>query len=130
MTENKEIYRCNICSNIVEVRYPGTGILVCCGSQMQHLLEKKEGVGPEKHVPIIEKTDHGIKIKIGAQSHPMEKNHLIEWIELIADDQVCCKILKPGDKPEAEFRMNIDSISQIEAREYCNIHGLWKMRKS
>lgn len=128
MTENEEIYRCNVCGNMVEVVHLGTGRLMCCGNQMALLEERKEGVGPEKHVPIIEKTDNGVKIKIGSWPHPMEENHCIEWIELIADNQVYRKILMPGDKPEAEFKVDPEDISQIEAREYCSIHGLWTSR--
>ena len=123
MTELKQIYKCNICGNIVEVLHPGTGTLVCCGQPMELLKEKTEDVGQEKHVPVIEKTETGIKVKVGSVPHPMEENHYIEWIEIIADGSVYRKFLKPGDNPEAEFEIKAE---KIEAREYCNIHGLWK----
>ena len=90
---------------------------------MEMLKEKTEDVGKEKHVPVIEKTEKGIKVKIGSVPHPMEENHYIEWIEVNADGKVCKKFLKPGDKPEAEFEVKDDN---IEAREYCNVHLLWK----
>jgi len=123
MTELKQIYRCNICGNIVEVLHTGRGTLVCCGQPMELLKEKTEDVGLEKHVPVIEKTESGIKVKVGSIPHPMEEKHYIEWIEIIADDKVYRRFLKPGMEPEAEFDVKAE---RIEAREYCNIHGLWK----
>ena len=123
MTELKQIYRCNICGNIVEVLHVGGGTLVCCGQPMELLQEKTEDVGQEKHVPVIEKTETGIKVKVGSVPHPMEEKHYIEWVEIIADSKVYRKFLKPEDKPEAEFKIKAE---KIEAREYCNIHGLWK----
>ena len=90
---------------------------------MELLKEKTEDVGREKHVPIVEKTETGIMVKVNSVPHPMEKEHYIEWIEIIADEKVYRKFLKPGDKPEAEFCIEAE---KVEAREYCNIHGLWK----
>ena len=123
MTQLKQIYKCNVCGNIVEVLHTGVGQLVCCGQPMELQKEKTEDVGQEKHVPVIEKTESGVKVKIGSVPHPMEEKHYIEWIEVIADGKSCRKFLKPTDKPEAEFRVKADS---IESREYCNIHNLWK----
>jgi len=123
MTKQKQIYRCNICGNIVEVLHTGQGELVCCGQPMELLEEKTEDTGQEKHVPVIEKAEKGIKVKIGSVPHPMEEEHYIEWIEAIADGQACRKFLRPGDQSEAEFEIKAES---VEAREYCNLHGLWK----
>ena len=123
MTEQKQIYKCNICGNIAEVLHAGVGQLVCCGQPMELLMEKTEDVGLEKHVPIIEKTEKGIRAKVGSVRHPMEQKHYIEWIEIIADGRLYRKFLKPEDKPEAEFKITAEKIG---AREYCNIHGLWK----
>lgn len=123
MTQQKQIYRCNVCGNIVEVLHAGQGELVCCGQPMELLQEKTEDVGQEKHVPVIEKTDKRIKVKVGSVPHPMEEEHYIEWIELIADGKSLRKFLKSGYLPEAEFEIQADD---IKAREYCNVHGLWK----
>jgi len=123
MTEQKQIYKCNICGNIVEVLHTGAGQLVCCGQPMELLEEKIEDVGKEKHVPIVEKTETGVRAKVGSIPHPMEEKHYIEWIEIIADGKTYRKFLKPGDKPETEFEIKAE---EIEAREYCNLHGLWK----
>ena len=123
MIQRGQIYKCNVCGNIVEVLFAGGGDLVCCGKPMELLKEKTKDIGMEKHVPVIEKTKNGVKIKIGEIPHPMEKEHYIEWIELWVDEKVYRKFLKSGDKPEAEFPVKSNKLT---AREYCNIHGLWK----
>jgi len=123
MTELKQIYRCNVCGNIVEVLHAGKGELVCCGQPMELPGEKTEDVGKEKHVPVIEKTNSGVKVKVGSVPHPMEDAHYIEWIEIFTDGNVYRKFLNPGDAPEVEFKVSAD---KIEARSYCNVHGLWK----
>jgi len=125
MTELKQVYRCNVCGNIVEVLHAGVGRLVCCGQPMELLTEKTEDVGLEKHVPIIKRLNGRIEVKVGSVLHPMEEKHHIEWIEIIADGMVCRKFLKLGDRPEAEFET---TAKKLEAREYCNIHGLWKSK--
>ena len=115
--------KCNICGNIVEMLHAGIGELVCCGEPMELMKEKTEDSTVEKHVPYIEKTTDSVIVKVGQnQDHPMEEKHYIEWIQVIADGVSYRKFLKPGDKPQAEFKIDAD---KIKAREYCNIHGLW-----
>ena len=124
MTKVKQIYKCEVCGNIVEVLHDGVGELVCCGQPMKLKEEQTKDASTEKHVPYIEKTSDGILVKVGQnQDHPMLDEHYIEWIELIADGESYRKYLKPGDKPQALFCITAKSVS---AREYCNIHGLWK----
>lgn len=124
MTQKAQVYKCEVCGNIVEVLHAGAGELVCCGKPMTLMSEKtQEQEGKEKHVPVIEKTEKGVKVKVGQVAHPMEEKHYIEWIELIADGRVLRKFLKPGDAPEADFEISEENIT---AREYCNVHGLWK----
>ena len=123
MTELNQIYKCNVCGNITQVIHTGIGELVCCGQPMQLMKENTVDAATEKHVPIIEKTDTGIKVKVGEVPHPMEDTHYIEWIEILADGRSYKKFLKPGDAPETEFCIQADLIT---AREYCNLHGLWK----
>lgn len=125
MTERLQVYKCNVCGNIVEVLNSGVGELVCCNQPMELLKEKTEDPGKEKHVPVIEKTESAIRVKVGSITHPMEENHYIQWIEVINNKKVYRKFLKPGDKPEAEFKMMAET---VEVREYCNIHGLWKSK--
>lgn len=123
MTELNQIYKCNICGNIVEVLHTGVGQLVCCGQPMQLLPEKNKDEGSEKHVPIVEEGESGIKVKVGTIPHPMEETHHLEWIEVIGGGKVCRKFLNPGERPEANFDLKA---TVIIARTYCNLHGLWK----
>lgn len=124
MTGLKQVYRCNVCGNIVEMLHTGEGELVCCDEAMELLVEKTTDAGQEKHVPVIETTAKGVKVKVGSIPHPMEEKHYIEWIEIITDGGSCRKFLKPGDKPEAEFEIEPQKVKA--AREYCSIHSLWK----
>ena len=123
MTQLNQIYKCPVCGNIVEVTHAGQGELVCCGQPMQLMQAKHNDEGQEKHVPVIEKTDHGIKVTVGSTLHPMEEKHYIEWIELIADGRSYKQFLQPTGQPQAEFNLTAD---QFTARAYCNLHGLWE----
>ncbi len=123
MTEINQVYKCEVCGNIVEMVHAGAGELVCCGQPMKLQQENTVDASLEKHVPVIEKMENKIKVSIGSVFHPMEKTHYIEWIEIIADDKSYKKFLKPGDDPVAEFFIKAENIT---AREYCNLHGLWK----
>ena len=123
MTKRTQIYKCEICGNIVEVLHEGAGELVCCGKPMKLIVENTTDAAREKHVPVIEKIADGYKVSVGSVLHPMIDVHYIEWIELDADGQVFRKYLKPGDTPMAIFNVSAENVT---AREYCNIHGLWK----
>ena len=123
MAEKLQVYKCMVCGNIVEVLHGGAGELVCCGQPMKNLVAKTADEGKEKHVPVIEKTDTVIKVKVGSVLHPMEEKHYIEWIEILADGKAYQQFLNPGDTPEAVFNVEASSVT---AREHCNIHGLWK----
>jgi superoxide reductase len=122
MAKTRGIYKCAICGNIVEVLFAGAGQLVCCGQPMNLMEEKTaENEGLEKHLPVIEKINDGYLVKVGSIQHPMEEKHYIQWIEVETDKGICKKFLKPGEAPEMKVYGEIKS-----AREYCNIHGLWK----
>ena len=123
MASKLEIYKCNLCGNIVEVLHGGDGELVCCGEPMQKLAENTTDAAKEKHVPVIEKVDGGYKVSVGSVLHPMVEDHYIEWIELLADGKAYRQFLKPGDEPIATFGVEASNVS---AREHCNKHGLWK----
>jgi superoxide reductase len=123
MAEQLQVYKCDVCGNIVEVMHAGAGELVCCGQPMKLFKENSVDAAKEKHVPVIEKTADGFKVKVGSVAHPMEEKHWIEWVELIVDGKVYRQFLKPGQAPEATFCIKAD---QVAAREYCNLHGLWK----
>ena len=123
MASKLEIYKCNLCGNMVEVLHGGDGELVCCGEPMIKLTENTTDAAKEKHVPVIEKVDGGYKVSVGSVLHPMAEDHYIEWIELLADGRAYRKFLKPGDEPVATFAVEASTVS---AREHCNKHGLWK----
>ena len=123
MAERLQIYKCMLCGNIVEVLHGGDGELVCCGEPMNKLVEQTADASTEKHVPVIEKVNGGIKVKVGSVPHPMEEKHYIEWIEVLADGKAYRQFLAPGQAPEAVFDIEADS---VKAREHCNVHGLWK----
>ena len=118
-----EIYKCSVCGNIIEVLFVGGGELVCCGKPMILQVENTVDAAKEKHVPVIEKTDGGIKIKVGSVVHPMEEKHYIQWVQAIVGDKSYREFLKPGSAPEAFFPVQGEN---VVAREYCNLHGLWK----
>jgi len=123
MAEKLQIYKCEVCGNIVEILHGGKGKLVCCDRPMKLFQENTVDAAREKHVPVVEKTPDGLKVKVGSVAHPMEEKHYIEWIEVIADGKVYRQFLKPGEAPEATFKIEA---KEVTAREYCNLHGLWK----
>jgi superoxide reductase len=121
--DKKEIYKCGVCGNVVEVLFAGGGELVCCGKPMVLQLENTVDASKEKHIPVIEKTADGYKVKVGAIPHPMEEKHYIVMIELNVDGNSYNQLLAPGAAPEATFCVKGNAVS---AREYCTLHGLWK----
>ncbi len=121
-----EVYKCSVCGNIVEVIHTGKGELVCCGKPMSLIEEKTSEEGNEKHLPVIEKTEKGIKVKVGEMPHPMSEEHQIEWIQVLNNGKNFKKFLKPIDSPEAEFELT--DKNNLIVREYCNLHGLWKTK--
>lgn len=123
MTAKLEVYKCELCGNIVDVMHAGVGELVCCGQPMKCLKENTVDAAVEKHVPVIEKIEGGVKVKVGSVAHPMQDAHFIEWIEIVADGKSYRQFLNPGEAPEAVFKIDA---SDITAREYCNLHGHWK----
>lgn len=123
MAAKLEVYKCEMCGNIVEVLHGGAGALVCCGEEMVQIKENTTDAAQEKHVPVKEDADHGVKVTVGSVAHPMEPDHFIEWIEVIAGGQAYREFLEPGGEPAATFCVDGD-IDVV--RSYCNKHGLWK----
>ena len=124
MAERLQVYKCDVCGNIVEVVHGGAGELVCCGQPMNLLTENTTDAAVEKHVPVIEELDHGIKVTVGSVPHPMADEHYIEWIEVVAGGKSYTEYLNPGGAPEATFCVNAADVTMV--REYCNLHGHWK----
>lgn len=125
MTELNQIYKCELCGNIIEVNHASGGQLVCCGQPMTLQKDNVVEASKEKHIPVVEKLDGEILVKVGSIDHPMEEKHYIEWIELIFNNKIYKKFLKPGDKPEARFKV-CDTNLEFTVKAYCNLHGLWK----
>jgi superoxide reductase len=123
MTERLQVYKCEVCGNIVEMLHTGAGELVCCGAPMKNYIENTVDAAKEKHVPVVEKIAGGFKVKVGSVPHPMEEKHYIEWIEVIANGKAYRQFLQPGQAPEATFEIKAE---KVVAREYCNLHGMWK----
>lgn len=124
MTQLREVYRCEVCGNVVEVLHEGQPALVCCNQPMVKLEAKTEDAGLEKHVPVVEEIDGGIKVKVGSVEHPMQEDHYIKFIEVLTADKVLKVELKPGQKPEADFCVKKTDVAGV--REFCTTHGLWK----
>jgi len=124
MTKINDVYRCEICGNIIESVHGGSNSLVCCGQAMTKMEPKSGPEGQEKHLPVIEKIGNKIVVKIGSIPHPMVEEHFIEWVEIIIGNKSQKAFLKPGDEPMAEFEI-VDLSEPIIARAYCNVHGLW-----
>ncbi|MBL7131277.1 MAG: desulfoferrodoxin [Candidatus Omnitrophica bacterium] len=124
MTQLRELYRCEICGNIVEITHEGAPALVCCNQPMVKLEAKTEDAGQEKHVPVVEESDNGIKVKVGSIEHPMEEKHYIKFIEVLTKEKVMHVELKPGQAPEAKCCVPKSDV--VEVREFCTIHGLWR----
>src|SRR6056297_1289785 len=101
MAKLNQIYKCDLCDNIIEVMQGGEGALVCCGQKMKLMEENTVDAAKEKHVPVIEIGSDSITVKVGSVAHPMEEKHYIEWIELLADGKSYTQFLQPGEEPKA-----------------------------
>jgi len=123
MTKLRQVYKCDVCGNMIEVIHASVGELVCCGQPMTLQTENTVDAAVEKHVPVIEKVEGGVLVKVGSAEHPMIDTHYIEWIEIHTDKKVYRQYLSPGEKPQARFMVEEDV---LYAREYCNIHRLWR----
>lgn len=123
MTERYQVYKCDVCGNMVEVLHAAGGTLVCCNQPMTLMQENTTDAATEKHVPVVEQHGGITKVAVGSVAHPMQEEHYIEWIELVVDDRVFRTYLNPGETPEAIFNVGEEG---VVAREYCNLHGLWR----
>jgi len=124
MPKRFDVYKCQHCGNIIEVLIGGGANIVCCGEEMQLQAENTVDAAKEKHVPVIERGNGTITVKVGSVAHPMEEKHYIQWIELIADGVVYRQFLQPGHGPGGP--PSAVTAEKVSAREYCNLHGHWK----
>ncbi len=125
MPQLNEVYKCELCGNIVEMLHGGPGALTCCNQKMVLMAENTVDAAVEKHVPVIEIGADSITVKVGSVEHPMQDEHYIEWIELLADGKVYRQNLQPGQAPVATFPVIAQAVT---AREYCNLHGHWSAK--
>ena len=123
MAKKNEIYKCEKSGLMVEVLQDAEGTPMCCDEPMKLLRENTTDGAKEKHVPVVEKIEGGYRVTVGSVEHPMTDAHYIQWIELVTPTRVLRHNLTPQDKPVAEFKTDA---TEVEAREYCNLHGLWK----
>jgi len=126
MTRLRELYKCNVCGNVVEVAHAGAGALACCDQSMEKLVAKTEDKGKEKHVPIVKEEGSIIRVEVGQIHHPMEEKHYIAFIEVLTADKVIRADLDPNHAPAADFSIGRSEV--VEVRAYCNLHGLWMTR--
>ncbi len=127
MSEKLELYKCNVCGNIIEVIHPGEGQLVCCSLPMEQLKEhSNDDEYKEKHVPVVTIEGETKTIRVGSIPHPMEKEHYIIFIEAISPDKKYLKrkFLCPNDEAKMEIK-KCCHFDGFTARELCNLHGLW-----
>jgi len=124
MTKLFQVYKCEVCGNIVGVAHASEGVLTCCDQAMTLQAEKTSDQGQEKHLPVIEKKDKQMTVTVGSTLHPMEEKHFIEWIEVVSGATISRKYLKPGEKPQKAFS---EKPGMLKVRAYCNIHGLWSV---
>jgi len=123
MTKKLEIYKCEICGNIVEVVHEAGGVLVCCGKPMVLQKENSVDASIEKHVPVLNEVEEGVEILVGSIAHPMTEEHYIEWVEIQTEKGNSRKYLTPGQEPKVFFPVKN---KVVNVRIYCNLHGLWK----
>lgn len=125
MTNKLDIFKCNVCGNIVEVVLSGGGELVCCNQPMELVVPKTSVESGEKHIPVLEENGDDKTVRVGSMPHPMEDEHYIQFIEVISKDQkwVKRKYLHPHEQPEMKFKCKCDK--KFDAFAHCNLHGLW-----
>lgn len=115
---------CRRCGNLIEMINDSGITPICCGIDMTELVANTTEAATEKHIPVIEITDHMVKVTIGEIPHPMEEEHYIEWIYLKTNQGIKRVNLHPKEEPTATFAL-MDDEKVDSAYAYCNLHGLW-----
>jgi len=123
MTQQRQVYLCEKCGNVVEVLRSGVGTLVCCGQPMTLQKENTTDAAREKHVPVVARVGDELKVTVGSVPHPMVENHYIEWIEVSSGASTMHQHLRPRVAPEARFPA---PAGDVTVRAFCNLHGLWR----
>ena len=131
----EKFYICRHCGNLIGLIHDAGVPMMCCGQKMEALVPNTTEAAGEKHLPFVNLEDGSVYVRVGETTHPMTEEHYIQWVELLTPFCVMRRELHPGDKPEALFLvdpatacgqkvMSCD-VSEIRAREYCNLHGLF-----
>lgn len=123
MKENVNFYRCPICGNVIELIEGDINHMTCCGQKMELMVANTQDAAVEKHVPVYEKVEDEIVVKVGEVDHPMEKDHYIMWVAQVNDNQVSRVTLYPEQGISVRFKY----IPNSTIYAYCNKHGLWKV---
>lgn len=123
MKENVNFYRCPICGNVIELIEGDINHMMCCGQKMELMVANTRDAAVEKHVPVYEKVEDEIVVKVGEIDHPMEKDHYIMWVAQVNDNQVSRVTLYPEQGISVRFKY----IPNSTIYAYCNKHGLWKV---
>lgn len=123
MKENVNFYRCPICGNVIEPIEGDINHMMCCGQKMELMVANTQDAAVEKHVPVYEKVEDEIVVKVGEIDHPMEKDHYIMWVAQVNDNQVSRVTLYPEQGISVRFKY----IPNSTIYAYCNKHGLWKV---
>lgn len=118
-------YRCEVCGNIIEKIHDSGNDPVCCGKTMSELCPGVTDGKPEWHIPVCEIKDHKVEIRVGENIHPMDKDHYIQWVEIVTNKGMARKYLEPGDDPVVHFKL-CDGEKVCAVYIYCNKHRLWK----
>ncbi len=120
-----KFFVCEVCGNFVEMIKESGAPMSCCGQKMKELIPGTSDGAVEKHVPVCKVDGNKVTVSVGSVEHPMTPEHYIEWIAIETAKGEQRKVLKPEDKPCAEFELSADD-SVVAAYAYCNLHGLWK----
>lgn len=120
--KNTVFYKCSICGNVIGLIDGDINHMRCCGKEMERLEANSQDAAQEKHVPVYERSEDEIVVRVGEASHPMEKAHYIMWIAVVSDNQTRRVRLYPEQEATARFKYIPGSIIYA----YCNKHGLWK----
>lgn len=120
--ENTVFYKCPICGNIIGLIEGDSNHITCCGQKMKMLIANTEDAATEKHVPVYEKQNNEIMVKVGEVEHPMDEEHFIMWIAQVSENQTTRIRLHPNNGATVKFKY----IPGATIYAYCNKHGLWK----
>ncbi len=117
MAKELKLKRCEICGKIIEVENDEK--VLCCGKEMVDIIPNTVECAVEKHIPTYEIVEDEIFVKV---NHVMEKDHYIEWICMVTDDNK----IKVELYPEQEASTRFPYVKGAKLYAYCNKHGLWE----